>query len=174
MANPAHTRRRNAWDEGNQRRSIQPKRHDSQQNRQQLFFQPADDQEVAQKAINDSGQTMASGWPKQGDGYIHHQNANPHGCVIARATGQHQPAERQKHHAVGDQMCKAGVAEGSTQHSPPWKSWPHRQVPLPTKHHLVNQLLAPGNGKQQQRNQPAATHPQEAAITMMTPAGSTG
>ena len=117
---------------------------------------------------------MASRWPQHGDGNRNEQHANPHGEVITSAPRQHQPAQRQEDQRVGDQMAEARVAERCGQDSPQRQPGPHRQIPLTTPEQLIDQFLSPGETQQQQRNQPAATHLQQAGITMMTPMGWVG
>ena len=61
---------------------------------------------------------MAGCWPEQSHGQFQDQNANPNSNVVTQASGQHQPTQRKKDNGIGDEMAKAGMAEGSTHHSP--------------------------------------------------------
>ncbi len=117
---------------------------------------------------------MARSWPEQGDREFNQQHANPHGEVIKASPRQHQPAQGQEHQCVGDQVAEARVAEWCGQDSPQRQLGPHRQIPLTTPEQLIDQFLSPGQTQQQQRNQPAVTHLQQAGITMMTPMGWVG
>ena len=117
---------------------------------------------------------MACSWPEQGDGEFNQYHSDPYGDVVATAPRQHQPAQWHKNHCIGDEMAKARVAEGCAQHPPQRQAGPHRQIPLATKEQLIDEFLTPGQAQQQQRNQPAADHLQQAGITMMAPMGWVG
>ena len=117
---------------------------------------------------------MSCSWPEQGDGEFNQHHSDPYSDVVATAPRQHQPAQGQKNQCVGYEMAEARVAERSAQHSPQRQARPHRQIPLANKEQLIDEFLPPGQAQQQQRNQPAAAHLQQAGITMMAPVGWVG
>ena len=111
---------------------------------------------------------MAAGGPEQGHRNVDQQHRQPDAQVIAHPPAEHQPAQGQKRQAVGDQMPEAGMAEWRCDHPPPRLIRPHRQVPLPRKQQLVDQLLPPGQGQDQQGKQQSSAHRLAPMTTMMT------
>ena len=63
------------------------------------------------------------------------------------------------------------MAEWCSEHSPERLILTHRQIPLPCKDDLIQELLNPGDGQEQQRNQETPAQLSSADTTMMTNVG---
>ena len=171
MSDPAHSSGGETGNEGEQCGSVQPERHKAQENRENPFFQPTDQEEITKQAVHNPGQTMADCRPEQSNGYFKNDHRCPDSEVVPRSSRQDQPAERKKNDAVGDEMGEAGMTEGCGEDPPERLILSHRQIPLPPEDDLVEELLNPGDGKEQQRNQETPAQLSSAMTTMMTYAG---
>ena len=111
---------------------------------------------------------MAAGGPEQRDRNVDQQHRQPDAQVIAHSPAEYQPTQGKKRQAVGDEMPKTSVTDGGGQDPPPGLIRAHRQVPLPRKDQLVDQLQTPGQRQDQQGKQQSTAHRSAPMTTMMT------
>ena len=111
MTDPADAGGTEKRNQSRQQSTVEEKTHHRQQQGQGSFLQPADPEQVAQQAIDHTGQAMAPPRPDQPDRNRQQPDTDPDGEIVTAALESHQPGERQEPEGVANQMTETGMTK---------------------------------------------------------------